>query len=211
MTIVRCASCYAMIPDRLFREGTTIECPACARRTRAILLPALYKAAFSPPAPRNAEPPAEGESACFYDPTRKATHACDHCGVFISEAWSAKWGTQNVCLKCLDQLRSKTKDQRFEGSRTLWDNVALGTAVGPYVIALMLAITFFGLFFAVIPLTLTLIAAPIAIFVALRFWNSPRSLVPRGATRLVLALVVSGLTLTAWIVGFVMMVESIRR
>ena len=69
----------------------------------------------------------------------KATGACDHCGVFVSEAWSAKWGTQTVCLKCLDQLRSKTKDQRFEGSRKLWDNIALGAALGPYAMAAMLA------------------------------------------------------------------------
>jgi hypothetical protein len=208
MIIVRCASCYAMIPDRLFREGGVIDCPACARRTRSILLPSLYKAAVSPTPPKPPEPPGEGETACFYDPARKATQACDHCGVFVSDAWAAKWGTQTVCLKCLDQLRSKTKDQRYEGSRTLWDNVALGSAVGPYVIALMLSLTFFGLFLAVIPLMFTLVAAPIAIFVALRFWSAPRSLVPRGPLRLILALVFSGLTLTAWVIGFVMLVES---
>ena len=210
MSTVRCASCHAMIPVRAFGEGKAIDCPSCSRQTRSIILPALYRGSI-PPLPTNAEPPAEGEAVCFYDPGRKATHSCDHCGVFISEAWSAKWGAQTVCLKCLNELRSKTKDQRFEGSRKLWDNIALGVAIGPYAIALMLALTVIGVIFISLPLMTTLFTAPTAIFIALRFWSAPRSLVPRGPARLITALVVALLTITGWIVGFTLIAEAASR
>lgn len=211
MTIVRCAACQALIPDRIFREGQAVECPSCERSMRSVLLPALYRSPLAavPEAPGG--PPGEGETACFYDPARKATGACDHCGVFVSEAWSAKWGTQTVCLKCLDQLRSKTKDQRFEGSRKLWDNIALGAALGPYAMAAMLAASVLGLIFISLPLLATAVTAPAAIFIAIRFWSAPRSLVPRGVARLVIALTVSLLTIAAWVIGLVVVFESIGR
>ncbi len=72
-----------------------------------------------------------GEATCYYSPNRRATHTCAHCGVFVSEAWSAEWGSSHVCLKCLDELRGKRKDSRFESRRVLWDNIALVTALAP--------------------------------------------------------------------------------
>ena len=178
---------------------------------RGFTLPALYKSTASAPPLLPAEAPLEeGETACFYSPNRRATNSCAHCGVFISDAWAAQWGTETVCLKCLELLRNKTKDLRYEAARTLWDNVALGIAVMPFIIAAALLCTLILYPFAGMVLGLTIITSPAAIFVAMRYWNSPRSLVPRGPWRLIAALVFSTFIISAWLIGGVELFAAIR-
>jgi hypothetical protein len=201
MAYVRCASCQSPLTDQLFHGNSATQCGFCRKTIRAFLLPKLYQSAFPTPPSLPTQAPAEGEAACFYNPNRKATKVCGHCGVFVSDAWSAQWGSETVCLKCLEQLRGKNLDQRFEAGRTLWDNVALGMIVVPFVAAFVLLCTLIGYPFAAIALMLTLFTAPAAIFLSLRYWNAPRSLVPRGRSRLVLALLSGVLLVLGWIAG----------
>ena len=209
MSSIRCAACQSLLPDLLVRQASGVmECPFCHRRTESFILPALYKSALNTPPPISFDPPAEGEAACFYSPNRKATKSCDHCGVFISDAWAAQWGNQTVCLKCLEQLRLKVKDQRFESTRTLWDNVSLGLAVGPFIIAIGLLCTLVGYVFAIFPLMLTIICAPAAIFVAIRYWSAPRSIAPRGPWRLLTAMAFSLLVISGWILSIAALVDK---
>lgn len=208
MAFVRCSSCGSGMADALFQRTGAALCPACGREVHASLLPALFKTpALQPPALPE-EPPAPGEAVCFYNPDRRATKVCDHCGVFVSEAWAAKWGAQTVCLKCLEDLRSKHKDTRFEAKRTLWDNVALFLAVGPWVLALMFVATLLLYGFAFFCILLTLVTAPAAVFIALRYWNAPRSLVPRGRGRLAWALGLSLLQVGGWVTGIGVLVAQ---
>jgi hypothetical protein len=45
----------------------------------------------------------------------------------------------------------------------------------------------------------TLVTAPIALYLAIRHWSSPTSIVGRTKTRFVLAITLSGLQILAWI------------
>lgn len=199
MALVKCSSCGGGIHTSLFHEGGTVSCPLCQRTLHAFLLPALYKPAVSAPPSLPDDPPAPGEATCFYNPSRRATKCCDHCGVYVSEAWAAHWGTQTVCLKCLEELRSKNSDIRFESKRVLWDNIALSFAIGPWflMVACWVTLIFYWLSFLI--LILTVLTAPAAIFIALRYWQAPRSLVPRGRGRLVWAILLGVLQLLGWI------------
>ena len=147
------------------------SCTSCRQVNEVMLLPAFQDRDKKPP-PLIFDPPVEGEAACFYNPARRATTSCSHCGVLICDSWAAQWGSETVCLKCMDHLIEK-KDARFQNSRTLWDNIALVVACIPF------TIIFWFLVF---------ITAPAAVFLALWHWNSPRSMVPRSKFRLVLAL-----------------------
>lgn len=211
MALVKCTSCGGGIPEPLFRENGSVPCHICNRMVHALLLPSLYKSAIATPPPLLADPPAPGEATCFYNPGRRATKCCDHCGVFISDAWAAQWGSQTVCLKCLEELRSKNSDTRFEASRFLWDNVALSFSIGPWILAIALLMTLVLYPFAVMVIMLTLLTAPAAIFVALRYWNAPRSLVPRSRGRLVWATALGVLQVMGWaslIVGIIFAVRN---
>jgi hypothetical protein len=192
--------------EALFARTGSASCSTCGKEVHATILPALYKVAGMPPPSLPEEPPGPGEAACFYNPNRRATKVCDHCGVFVSDAWAAKWGSQTVCLKCIEDLRTKHKDTRFEAKRTLWDNIALFLATGPWVLAGMLIATFILYGFAFFCILATLATAPAAVFVALRYWNAPRSLVPRGRARLVWALVLSLAQVGLWMAGILTLV-----
>jgi len=191
MAVVRCAFCNQPLPPEwLAGGGTATPCRVCGRTTQATLFPALLKDSAAKPPLLPADPPMEGDAACFYNPERRATKACHHCGVLISDLWAAQWGQETVCLKCLDHLRDKSKDTRFNSKRILWDNVVLGLGLAP-IITLPLVIFYW----------IGFITAPTALILGLWHWNSPRSLVPRGRWRLVVGLLLSFLQI-AGVLGF---------
>ena len=70
---------------------------------------------------------------------------------------------------------------RLENQRTLYDGIALSLAVLP------LLVFYF-----------TLLTAPIAIFIAIRHWNTPRSIVRRTRIRLVLAIILATIQIIGW-------------
>lgn len=92
----------------------------------------------------------------------------------MSDPWAASWGSQTVCLKCLDHLRADTKSVDFQSKRTLWDNLVLALAVLPATVFFWWAVFF---------------TAPAAVILGFWHWNSPRSIIPRGRWRLVLGMV----------------------
>ncbi len=194
MAAARCVFCnHELDYAQLALAGGQAHCPGCRRSSAVIALPALLENKGVKPPPL-IEAPVEGEAACFYSPNRRATRECSHCGVLISEVWAAQWGSKTVCLKCLDHLREKAKDQRFQQSRVLWDNIALLLAVLPCTMILWWAVFF---------------TAPAAIFIALWHWNSQRSLVPRSRLRLITALLLGlgqvggiGFLLCGWWFGW---------
>jgi len=199
MAHIRCASCQLPLLDTPFLQGGSGQCSYCRSRLRVFLQKALYQPiGMAPPPLLDEAPPAEGEAVCFYNPNRRATKVCDHCGVYISEAWAAPWGDMTICLKCLEQLRSKAQDQRFEASRTLWDNIALGLVWTPVVMGIMALMTVIAYFMSFLIFAATLVTAPAALFVGLRHWNSPRSLAPRGRGRLILALLLALAIILFW-------------
>jgi phage FluMu protein Com len=196
MAAVRCAFCNQPLPaSALAGDGVPVRCRTCGRATSATLFPALLRDGAPRPPTLPFDAPQEGEAACFYNPSRRATASCQHCGVLISELWAAQWGQETVCLKCLDHLREQTKDTRFNSKRTLWDNVVLALSLAP-IVTLPLLIFYW----------MVIITAPTALILGLWHWNSPRSLVPRGRLRLLTGTVIAflqiaamvGLVLTLW-------------
>ena len=174
MAHVCCVFCNNAVPPAQLRAWSGgARCPACRRITETLIFPALLEANAPKPPALTSDPPAEGEAVCFYSPSRRATRSCSHCGVLISDVWAAQWGSQTVCLKCLEHLREKGKDERFQSTRTLWDNIALAVALVPFTLIFWF---------------LAFITAPAAVFMTLWHWNSPRTLVPRSRFRLVAAL-----------------------
>jgi hypothetical protein len=182
MEALRCPSCkWAFKLSEFDGSQNVVSCERCKRRIELRVLPALLVSHSAPPK-LELRAPQEGESSCFYSPEHVATADCSHCGVLISEFWKAQWGNSTVCLKCLDHLRTKNQDQRFETQRTLWDSVALGLAVLPGTLIFW---------------WLTLLTAPATLVFAIWAWKKPRSLVPRGPWRLILAMLLALLQMAA--------------
>jgi hypothetical protein len=96
---------------------------------------------------------------------------------------------QHFCPSCLEAGQTKGKIKSIENQRTLHDSIALALAVYPL------------LFFY-----FTFLTAPVALFLAIRHWNSPRSIVHRTKIRFVVAISIAGLEIAGWIIGIIALV-----
>jgi hypothetical protein len=106
---------------------------------------------------------------------------CDACGRFLCALCDCEHQGRHFCPACLETGRTKGKVKSLENTRIRYDNIALALTLYP------LLIFYF-----------TIITAPIALFVAIRYWKSPRGLVQPSSARFVLAIVFATLQLAGW-------------
>jgi hypothetical protein len=175
----------------MFNLPNLAPCPACRVPLHVEVFPALFR----PPARgRGGEAlMVEGESSCFYHPQKKAIVPCQGCGRFLCALCDCELRGEHFCPACLEVGRQKGRIQRLENQRTLYDGIALSAAVLP------LLIFYF-----------TVVTAPIALYIALRYWNAPRSIVHRTKIRLVMAIIVATLQIIGWGVGVYFLTAGLK-
>lgn len=133
----------------------------------------------------------EGEAACFYHPQKKAVLPCDACGRFVCSLCDCELNGQHFCPACLESGKTKGKIKSLENRRTLYDSLALSLSLLP------LLIFYF-----------TIITAPMSLFIAIRYWNAPRSLVHRTKIRFIFAVLFSSLQIVGWAIGIYLLVNN---
>lgn len=101
----------------------------------------------------------------------------------------------HFCPVCLEMGKTKGKIKSLENRRTLYDTIALALAVLP------IATVVFWFF--------TIVTAPMALFIAIRYWNSPRSLVHRTKFRYVLAITIATLQIAGWGIGIYLLIANL--
>jgi len=183
--MVRCPACRSPLAAETLAAGTS-DCAACRVRLEISVFPALFRK-HDPG--RNSEPVAsDQESACFYHPGKRAVVVCDHCGRFLCALCDLELNGRHCCPPCLDQERLEKRNTRLESQRTRYDRVVLAVTIYPML--LMFYPTFF--------------TAPIALFMAIRYWNAPASLVHRAKIRCFLAILISTGQIICWVllIGF---------
>ena len=137
------------------------------------------------------------EATCFYHARKKAVVPCDRCGRFLCALCQVELSGENWCPSCIALHRKQGKLAGLDNRRMLYDNIALLLAVGP------VAVVVFWFF--------TLVTAPATLFVVIRYWRAPSSLVPRTKARFVIAGVVALLQLAAWGVLLFTVIFQLRR
>ncbi len=178
-SLVEIPKCQAWLLDGVFNQPDLSPCPACGTLLQIEVFPALFR---NQSVGRSGEAIlVEGESSCFYHPQKKAVIPCQGCGRFLCALCDCELNGQHFCPTCLETGKTKGKIKNLENQRTLYDSIALSLAVYP------LLIFYF-----------TLITAPAALFVALRYWNAPRSIVHRTKVRYVTAIILASLQIAGW-------------
>ena len=176
---VACTACGAKLPDDLTKARDFLPCPTCQELLRIFAFPALRR----PIVPAAALPvTGEGEASCFYHPQKRAAVVCDSCGRFLCALCDIEIGAAHRCPACLEAEKRKGTAGPLQTRGILWDNVALLLATVPI------------LFWPI-----TLFTAPAAIFVAIRYWRRPLSVVRRTRVRFVLALLLALAQLLGWL------------
>jgi hypothetical protein len=175
---INCPKCSVPLPQEVFNRADFTNCPACHSLIMIRTFPALQKDISS----RHAENIIlDAEAGCFFHPQKKAVVACATCGRFLCSLCDIEFDGGHICASCLEAGKKKKKIKNLETHRVLYDNIALSTAILPLIVW-----------------PFTIITAPISIYVAIRYWNAPTSIIPRTKVRYMLAIVFSGLQLAGW-------------
>ncbi len=182
---INCVRCRTPLPFGMLNQPAYSSCPACGLQLRAEVFPALFR---SITVGASGEPIVTAEeSSCFYHPQKKAVLPCDGCGRFLCALCDCELHGKHFCPTCLEVGKTKGKIKNLENRRTLWDSIALSVAVLP----MLLVFTFY----------FTFMTAPMALYIAIRYWNAPRSIVHATRIRYVLAILVAGAQIVGWAVA----------
>jgi hypothetical protein len=184
---VNCTKCDAPLPLEALNRRELTNCAACGVPTEVYIFPVLFK-----PLERGKDGETllvDDHSGCFYHPQKTATVPCDGCGRFLCALCDIELDGRHLCAKCLETGRKKGKLEGLQNRRVLYDDLALMMAVLPV------------LFFFV-----TLVTAPITLYIAIRYWRAPLGIARRTRIRFVLAIVLASLQLLGWTIFFAGMV-----
>jgi hypothetical protein len=181
-----CPICRTIQPIGAANSGRMHKCPDCGRHLSGDLFPAFFRPMADAATGRALRE--DGPSECFNHPGKQAEAICAGCGRLLCALCEIQLDGKSLCLKCLQAGYEKKSIATLEKQRTLYDNMALVAAFWP------------PLVFFVFP---SLITAPLAIFIALRYWKTPLSILPRTKLRYILAMTLSCLQIVGWVIFFV--------
>jgi hypothetical protein len=126
----------------------------------------------------------EGESSCFYHPRKRAVLPCGSCGRFLCALCDVELNGQHLCPACLERGQQKRTLKNLENHRVRYSSIALAVAVIPILVW-----------------PLTLFTACAALYLTVRHWKSPGSIVGSSKFPFVLAAFLAVLQVAAWTVG----------
>lgn len=187
---IECSRCGGSVPIADAVQNYGALCSVC----ESVIWVTLFPAAFEAVQPVDAQPVIEdAEASCFYHATKRATVHCDVCGRFLCPLCHLELGGENLCPSCVEAGQRKKTLTRLENRRILYDTIALVAAIIP-------ALLFWPM----------ILGAPAALFVTIRYWKSPGSLLPRTRIRFYLAILLAILEILFIIALVVLIIVSWR-
>ncbi len=174
-----CARCNTPVPAADWNREHAF-CQACHAPVHVSVFPAFFA---QPEASSSGTLVLEaGESSCFYHPHKRAVVPCDRCGRFLCSLCQVEFLGQNWCPLCVQAGSHKGELAQLDSQRTLYDNLTLMLAIVP------------------IPVfVLTPITAPVTLYLTIRYWRAPTSILPRTKIRFYIAGVLAVLEIAGWI------------
>jgi hypothetical protein len=190
---LQCPKCRTPLDGLEFNKNQLIPCPGCERPLQVEIFPAMFR----PPRPPDAGEILllEGQATCFYHNNKKAMLPCHACGRFLCALCDCELNGEHFCPACLESGKSKGKIKALDNRRARYDSIALALAVLPLITIVFWFVTIF--------------TAPMALFIAIRYWNAPRSIIHHTRIRYVLALIVAAIQIAAWGIGIYLLFRNL--
>jgi uncharacterized paraquat-inducible protein A len=188
-----CPECNFELKPGFFESPEYQACNICGVEVALRAFPAAYQ----PPQLISAADlnRSEDDASCFYHDSKRAAQTCSQCGRFICALCAAEFGGNIFCPGCVVSGEKRSTLPQLERERTLYDSLALMLATWP-----------------MLTISLSIIGAPAAIYIAARYWKRPTSIVRRSGYRKYLAIVLALLQLGFWgLAIFGLIVQSRNR
>jgi hypothetical protein len=179
MAKVNCSKCRKPLPSPQLNTPGLNDCPYCNSKNQVWAFPTLVKPVDGPQ--KDSGVKFEDDAACFYHPNKRAVVPCSWCGRFLCSLCDVDFDGEHVCPTCLVSGKKSHSVKRLETQRMLYDNLALALAIWP-----MLIFYF------------TIITAPAALFVVIRYYKAPSSIMPRTKIRFYIAGLLALLQIAGW-------------
>ena len=188
-----CPRCSRRLEAARFASGQSARCPTCNSEVEAYIFPAFEWDAVSRPEILLAR---EGEAVCFFHSRYRAISPCDNCGRFLCGTCLITVGSRRLCAECLSHARRQKDQDGLVNHAPLFDNVALILVILPTVSVV------FGF--------LTILSAPVSLFLALVYWSRQWSLLPRSRVRFVIAIILAILLMAGWAALLYYLITNLR-
>ncbi len=184
-----CTKCLVPLSEEVFNTVDPVPCPHCGNLIQVHVFPSFFKTLS--PGQAGEMLLVDEESSCYYHPQKRAKTHCESCGRFLCSLCDVELNNQHLCPSCLEIGAKKGKFKNLQNKRKLYDNIALSLAIYPLLFC-----------------WLTIITAPITIYVAIRYWNAPLSIGRRSKIRFVIAIAIALIEILVWFVSIIFMVLS---
>ena len=181
--MLSCTNCNAPLRQAAINTQSLETCNTCHVLQRVDAFPAINRPLTVGQA--GASLRVDQESGCFYHPRKKAVIPCSACGRFLCALCDVSLNSQHLCPVCLEKGKVQRKIKSLENHRLCYDTIALMVAT------VSLLIYWFTIF-----------TAPLVIYLCVRHWNSPSSILPRTKIRFMLAFILAGAQIVGWILFF---------
>ncbi len=177
--IFNCSKCGAALPDGVFHTKLPVPCERCGAESQVLVFPALVNGTSRVQYGDALE--TDDEASCFYHPEKRAVTACESCGRFLCSLCEIGISGRKLCPNCLELGKNDERIVELVTYRTLYDSIAWALGVWPLLIIIM-----------------TIVTAPMAIYISVRHWKSPTSILGRTKIRFILAIIIALLELGGW-------------
>jgi len=164
---IACGECSWPLPPELWNREEGARCPGCHQRIEAAVFPAIEQVRAGAQPEALAE---DREASCFFHPESRAVTPCQECGRFLCSLCDLEIDQKHFCPQCFQAGLAGQRLENVETRRTLYDSIALALATLPA------ALIWPAIF-----------CAPAALFIVIRRWNAPLSILPRTRIRFYLA------------------------
>ena len=183
--MIYCSECSAPVDLKSINTGAFERCHACGISSRTDVFPA-YKTDISDNDVQEAVI-VDDDASCFYHPKKKAVIFCSGCGRFLCALCDVEIDGEHLCFACMEAGKNKKQISDLETGRTIYDSLALRLALFPVVIFIFYSIT--------------IVTAPITLYLVVRHWRAPSSIVGRTKIRFIVAFILAFAQVATWAAG----------
>ena len=182
--MITCSKCDAYLTPGAINTAALANCSACGATLKADIYPALLNGLNAGRLGERVQ--SRREAGCFYHPDKRAQRSCSACGRFMCALCDIELDGRHLCPSCLEKGKSSEEISQLVDRRVCYDQVALLVA-----------------FLPMFMVWVTIVSAPIAIYLSIRYWNAPTSILPRTKIRFIRAIALALLQIFIWVMVFV--------